>query len=195
MSDTREKISALVDSELVDDGTGNLLEEVKSDAELRQAWGRYHLIGDVMRGEAVNSAVAQIADHVSEQLKDEPAMIAAPKSPLSSIPLSSRWIKPAAGAAIAASVAVLAVVALPQLSDSDISPTVPAGLQVAAVPVEISSPPEKRKLGGTRWKNLAEPEVESRLNRYLVDHSEYASPGGMTGMMPYSTFVSYDIDQ
>jgi hypothetical protein len=48
---------------------------------------------------------------------------------------------------------------------------------------------------GTRWKNLAQPTVESKLNRYLVNHSEYATQTAVRGVTPYATFVGYDGEQ
>ena len=48
-------------------------------------------------------------------------------------------------------------------------------------------------LSGTRWKNLDRGSpVESKLNGYLVDHGEFASPMGGGRVGPYATFVSYD---
>lgn len=45
----KEKLSALMDGELVDKA---LIQELEQDQESRDAWQNYHLIGDVMRGEA-----------------------------------------------------------------------------------------------------------------------------------------------
>jgi sigma-E factor negative regulatory protein RseA len=44
---------------------------------------------------------------------------------------------------------------------------------------------------GTRW-GVKTPEIESKLNDYLVNHQEYAPTAGMKGMLPYASFVSYD---
>ena len=98
------------------------------------------------------------------------------------------WLRPAAGMAMAASVAALAILLFPKYSD--IASDGP-GVQVASAPSTVIYTTST----GTRWKNLAEPTVESRLNRYLEDHSEYASPGGMSGVLPYASFVSYDAGQ
>ena len=45
---------------------------------------------------------------------------------------------------------------------------------------------------GTYW-SLERPEVESKLNSFLVNHQEYARATGMKGILPYATFVSFDV--
>jgi sigma-E factor negative regulatory protein RseA len=96
---------------------------------------------------------------------------------------------------MAASVAALAVVALPLLTEKEPA-TAPAVATRVATPV---SPPQAPiqyvSSGGTRWKNLETPAIESKLNRYLVDHSEFAFSGGLGGGLPYTAFVSYDISR
>lgn len=42
-----------------------------------------------------------------------------------------------------------------------------------------------------RW-TVAEPEIEDRLNNYLVDHNEYV---GTSGMFSYGRVVSYGTEQ
>ncbi len=185
-NDPKEQLSALLDQEL-DPGqiTGTSGRIADSD-DLRGTWDRYHLIGDVMRGEGVRVAGRSVADAVRERIQSEPPILAAPKPRARTGP-EARWLKPAAGAALAASVAVVAVYSLPRLTG-----TAPSGapIQVAQAPVSINAETPRRS--GTHWKNLTQPQLESRLNRYLVNHSEYASPGGMNGLLPYTSFVGYD---
>lgn len=42
-----------------------------------------------------------------------------------------------------------------------------------------------------RW-DRSEPALESRLNHYLTNHSEYAVPTDVHGMLPYGRIVGYD---
>jgi hypothetical protein len=39
---------------------------------------------------------------------------------------------------------------------------------------------------------VKEPETESTLNTFLVEHNEFASSSGIGGMMPYVRVVGYD---
>lgn len=66
----KEKLSALMDGELVDKG---LIAELEQDASSQQAWKHYHLIGDVMRGDAPQKPEWDIADSVALALESEPA--------------------------------------------------------------------------------------------------------------------------
>lgn len=65
----KEKLSALMDGELVDKA---LIGELEQDQASLQTWKNYHLIGDVMRGEAPEKPEWNIADSVALALEDEP---------------------------------------------------------------------------------------------------------------------------
>lgn len=66
----KELLSALKDGEAIDKA---LLAELEQDPEGQKAWQNYHLIGDVMRGEAPETPQWDIADRVAMALEDEPA--------------------------------------------------------------------------------------------------------------------------
>ncbi|MCP3870828.1 MAG: sigma-E factor negative regulatory protein [Gammaproteobacteria bacterium] len=194
-NDIEEQLSALLDDELLIDHISDTSARISSSDELRGAWDRYHLIGDVMRGEGVRLTGPSVADLVKRQLQSEPPILAAPKQSIPKKPKQSNWLRPAAGAALAASVAVVAVYSLqsptgpgPMGTDNRVA-GIPAG-NARITPAAATDRNEIRS--GTRWKNLSEPGLESRLNRYLVNHNEYASPGGVNGLLPYTSFVSYD---
>ncbi len=193
---TKEHISAFLDNELHGGEAGRMLDRVEQSDELRQTWDRYNLIGDILRGEGVRISTAGIADQVRERIEQEPPILA-PAAARRRVQFGESWLRPAAGAAIAASVAVVTLLAWPTLEPA---PSGEADGRMAAVPV---SPPAPVQLAaapkpidglenGTRWRNLKEREMESKLNRFLVDHNEYAASGSLAGMMPYATFVSYD---
>jgi sigma-E factor negative regulatory protein RseA len=104
---------------------------------------------------------------------------------------------------LAASVATVAVINAPGflgLNDPsqpvtavniNSKPTQPV-VTVANINQVTPTPATHQTVPGTRWKNLKEPSLESRLNGYLVNHSEYAAPGTGIRVMPYATFVGYD---
>lgn len=66
----KEKISALMDGESVD---LSLISEVENEKDAQQTWQNYHLIGDVMRGDAPDNPNWDIASRVALALEDEPA--------------------------------------------------------------------------------------------------------------------------
>jgi len=187
-NDNREQVSALIDDELSPQDIDRTLRLLSEDDQHREAWARYHLIGDVIRGEHVFDPAGDIADRIRAQLESEPAIIATPRRDKQDSGKSrqarAHWLKPAVGLAAVASVVALTLFSLPDVREQ----TSPGNLRVASAPPTVIY----QTGTGMRWKNLSEPGVESKLNQYLVDHSEYASPGGISGVLPYATFVSYD---
>ncbi len=198
-----EQVSALLDNELSDRDSASVLTKISQDRDLCERWERYHMIGDVMRGESINLMASEISERVKQQVNLEPAIISIPKKTHTG-PWKSNWIKPAAGAALAASVATVAVITAPGLLglNDPAQPTTVAistdnpSKQIITASninnVAPAMPVAHQTIPGTRWKNLKEPSLETRLNGYLVNHSEYAAPGTGIGVMPYATFVGYD---
>ncbi len=72
----KEKLSALMDGEMIDEA---LIAELESDQESMTAWQDYHLIGDVMRGDAPENVDWNIANNVAAALELEPAHTQMPK--------------------------------------------------------------------------------------------------------------------
>ncbi|WP_418113539.1 sigma-E factor negative regulatory protein [Vibrio scophthalmi] len=66
----KEKLSALMDGELVDKA---LIAELENDQAGLDAWKNYHLIGDVLRGDAPHKPEWNIAESVALALENEPA--------------------------------------------------------------------------------------------------------------------------
>lgn len=197
MTDNRnERLSALLDDELTHDEMIATLDQLEADQSLCKSWDHYALIGDAIRGEAIRATASGISAKVSAALEDEPSILAAPKPQTrkrDSIELGGRrdirWLRPAVGAALAASVAVAAVYISPF---TDHAPNL-QGEQVASAPAPSSNIVAAPGLPeGNRWKNLNEPGVALKLDQYLREHSEFSSSGGMGGVLPYASFVSYD---
>jgi len=92
-------------------------------------------------------------------------------------------LKPVAGAAIAASVAV-AVVLVMQPSGQ------PEGEQ--AVVVQAPASDQYRQVAGMRW-DVERPHVADHLNQYLVNHNEYAARHGLPAVSAHVRVVSYDL--
>lgn len=167
----------MIDDELPPHEMDAVVRVLYEEPELRSAWDRYHLIGDALRGEPVSRDVLKVASQVHERLELEPTVLAP----------TGRWHRqavPLAAAALAASVAVLALVILPGIY-GDVEVVAP---RVAVTPPAAAQYAEST---GTHW-GLRRPEVESKLNDYLVKHQEYAPSAGMKGILPYASFVSYD---
>ncbi len=111
-----EQLSAFCDGEIARDEVRFLLRRLDNDAEARQRFASYHLIGAALRGEATTTAGADFAASVMARLDDDAAA--------SPVARTLPWLKAGFGGLIAAGVAAVALVA--------IAP--PAGNPTAGVP-------------------------------------------------------------
>jgi sigma-E factor negative regulatory protein RseA len=187
MTDTvKEQLSAFLDGELPEAETTLLLKRLERDDELRGTLSRYSLIGAVMRTAGDVPAARHVASRVSAALALEPALGAAARG--------SRWLRPVGGLAVAATVALAAVLLLPQSPgqpggegvpqvaslQSPATVTVPAsaGAARAAVPVVMVAADDEPVAYTTPPAAVAPAGAlpSAQLAAYLVAHSEYTSP-------------------
>ena len=193
----QQALSALLDGELSAPQASAVLDALERDPQLRGLWERYHLIGGVLRGEAVVMAYRDVAERSREGIAAEPTVLA-PSGPGARRP--SR-IAPFAGVALAASAAFLAVFAVPSLFEPSVTP--PRGATITSINTQTAPPGtlvEPRAAARERFLvdrsvqrwHVDQPAVASKLDRFLVNHQEYAPATGINGMLPYATLVSYD---
>jgi negative regulator of sigma E activity len=127
----REQVSAFLDGELPGSETELLLKRLSRDAELRESFGRYALIGEAMRGAKTTHLTRSFAARVNGAIDGEPQVgMAVPQTGR-----GGQWWRPAAGAFVAAGVAVVAVFALQQRANT---PTLTA--QNGAAPSNATAP-------------------------------------------------------
>lgn len=193
--DMKEKLSALVDNELDELDERRVMKALENDADLRQTWERYHLVRSVLHQDLDVLVPSGMAARVAARIESEPADVAS---------FRRRKISHIAGTlAMAASVAVIAVAGV-QWFHRPVTAPVPslvAGAQsvpvnsvaapVASLAAGQSAPDDFIRAGATHW-DVKEPETESTLNTFLVEHNEFASSSGIGGMMPYVRVVGYD---
>jgi sigma-E factor negative regulatory protein RseA len=181
----KEGVSALLDDEVSGPELERILGGLRRDEELRGALARYRLISASLRGEDRILLPPRFADGVASRLAAEPTILAPPPRP------APRWGRAAAGVAIAASVALVAIGLLPGTQ-----PGVTSTPGVASV----AAPPAQEQVATFRVAAseraavapASETQVQRRLSRYLAEHNEFASRGGANGFMSYTTFVTYD---
>ena len=187
----REQLSALADDELSAVEHPLLLGRLQRDPELRACLGRYQLIGEVMRGSGQTVALG-VAERVQRSLAGDAPV------PMSSVSARHGWWKPAAGFAVAASVALVAVFTVTSL-DRERNATAPALAVSNPAPnvnVRLASNPNSAVRtvsddSGDQWNRL-DPSIDKRMAGYLVNHNEYAASRGVQGVMPYVRIVGYD---
>lgn len=174
----REQISALADEELTQAEQALLLRRLSADPALRDEWERIHLIRDALHNELPAQRDGALSQRVMAALEQEPTP--APAS-LDWQHWLRRAAKPLAGLAVAATVAGLAIVGLEHVVGPGPTPQTSPRLASLDTPLEDH-------VVGTRWD---QPQMGSRLNAYLVNHSEYTG-SSLQGMMTYVRIAGYD---
>lgn len=171
------QLSALMDDELRKDETLFLARRLMHDADAVAQLGRYYMIGDAIRRQLPDVVDTRLAARVSAALDAEPALQVA--SGVS----AKRFLRPLAGLGVAASVAMVAVNYWGSQEPTAGEPTfVAAGTQ----PVQSSSllTTSSQLQPQNQWNRL-DPEVQKRLQGYLVNHSEHAATGQLGGVLNY----------
>ncbi|HDO1358511.1 RseA family anti-sigma factor [Aeromonas sp. R5-4] len=183
----KEQISALMDGDLSD---AEVLNELEMDSDLQDTWGRYHLIGDAMRGDLPVNLQLDLSDSIMAVLEDEPTILApkpvetapvlqpavAPvKTDSNVVPLFRRVGQQLGQYAIAASVAAAVIFGVQQYQWQDGVPanpvlnTIPIG--GSAAPVSVHYPQQDG--ARARQQGLTEQQMQEqreRINAFLRDH-------------------------
>ena len=181
---TFERLSCFVDGELGPEST-SLVDRMLRDEELKSAWGRYQVIGDALRRESCRFDPT-LLENIRTRLAEEPTVLA--PGVLRKPHAGGALRRLAAGAAIAAGVAAVAVVGVNRLgTDHTAEIADAAGKNVASTQQVAKTQPAHEKGGG-----IDEPEVSRKLHRYLATHSNIASSGSLNGVMPLATFITSD---
>ena len=94
----REQISAFLDGELPNSETELLLKRLTRDAELRESFGRYALIGEACRGAPQDHLSRGLTARINRAIDGEPR----PSGGSAQRARARRWWHPVAGAAVAA---------------------------------------------------------------------------------------------
>jgi len=194
MNDTTpEQLSALMDGELSRDELRFLLRRVESDADLAQRWSRYQIASAVLKRQyAAPLSDRQFATTVIARL-DSGAM------PMRQ-PMTGRLLRWAGGGAIAASVAVLALVATrPAGTDGAMPATgapviaaAPVAAPQATPPVEIREPLLPQQVSPARFTDSAQlASFESIVPTYTYAPKQPRNPAVQSGNGLSEAFVPY----
>ncbi len=176
--DMKEKLSALVDNELDDLNERRVMAALEKDPGLRQAWERYHMVRSALRQDLNMFVPQDMATRVAARIGMEPASTGFFRR--------QKITRHAGTFAIAASVAAIAIASVQWFNR-------PASAPLAPLAAVQPAPDNFIRAGTTRWDmKQKEPEAESALNAFLVEHNEFASSSGIGGMMPYVRVVGYD---
>ena len=189
------QLSAMFDDELPVQQCELLARRLARDENLKARWGRYAAIGAAIRKEQGVRSTSDLARRVSVAISSEPPLVSEPAgtSQKFASPGVRRWVQPVVGAALAASVAALAIFFLraqsPLGQPTNDSPlftqnasegtTVLTGAQSNAEPDSYTVPQSVEPLSVVPSAQLA---------NYVVAHSEVSTPLSRRNLL--SAFVA-----
>ena len=173
------------------------LDNLMSSPSLRDTWWRYHLISDAMNRNLADTIDKDMAGRITDIIAGDTVVFARNRF------LSNRFFKPAAGFAIAATVATVAILGFrhspvdqPEqattLQVADKTPAYNMNVSRYTFPVAtdaVSTRVEQEQAGDIERNN-------PQLNSYLVNYNEYrTSQNGVQGIIPYVRIIANDEDQ
>lgn len=174
------QLSAMFDDELPSAECELLARRLSRDEQLKARWGRYAVVGAVIRAERGVRLHAALAGRVSAVLSAEPALTAQSLPPARAR-AAPRWWQPLAATALAASVAAVCVLWLRAQAPEAAGPlsaqvnslypgtdVIPASAR-QVVPDSYIVPPAPKSA-----QMMAVPSTE--LANYVVAHSMFSPP-------------------
>jgi sigma-E factor negative regulatory protein RseA len=170
------QLSAMFDDELLPAECELLARRLSRDEHLKARWGRYAIIGAVIRAERGVRLNAPLAGRVNAVLLAEPAL-AADAAPRDRNQARLRWWQPLAGAAVAAGVATVSIMWLRAQAPL---PGAPQVTQVTAPGQAMLPTASSAAQGDSYVVPRAKPAVvvvpSTELANYVVAHSMFSNP-------------------
>jgi len=176
--ETLEHLSSLMDGELSRETGLFLTRRLCADQELIGTWERYHLIRDCIRQPGGRLPLVDLSRRMRDALSGEET---APVSAWT----GKRWLKPVSGMAIAASVALMAIVAVgpnPAVQE-------PAA-DAAQVAEPFTSPNILPAVPRTQAASFSPQGRDARLNSYLLRHHQASGSLTAQGIIGFVPIVS-----
>ena len=177
-TESREHLSCLMDGEISRETGRFLVRRLGSDEELSATWARYHLVRDCLRHQEGGFAAVGLSGRVRQVIEEDATGRAAGRKAIG-------WLKPAAGLAVAASVALLAIVAVGPGGQTLQAPG--KGPVAETVAESFTSPQALTPAPPSQQASLAgQSASDNRMNAYLLRHYQAT---GSTGGKGFVTFV------
>lgn len=186
MQDFNESLSSFMDGELAEHTA--ILDRLKNCNETKACWLRYHMIRDALRDSHPVNLSADFSSRVMRALESEPVVIN-PRFARYRASFRRQMFKPAAGIAIAASVAAITVFTMQSfyMSDSRTDFNLAANSADTSYPVAVVS-------SEAAISPVADKPQDDDLNSYLLEHMEHSAVG-VQGMMPYVRLTGFEDSQ
>lgn len=187
----KQQLSALMDGELGRDEARFLHKRLENDADLRADWARWHCVRDSLQGRPLQLTGADFLAGVTRGIEQD----AAPARLWMAGGL--RWM---AGAAVAASVAVVALMALPGAPTGGgdgiaAQPATPAAEVVTSglheSDLRPSLAPVAQSVSRTQGIPLSPAvQIDPRLEAWLIRHNAATAQPGQDSFVPFIPVLS-----
>lgn len=155
----QESLSALMDNEADDLELRRILKSCEQQPELMATWERYHLARSILHGNA-----RPVSPSLSQRIAAEIAAESAPT--LVTTAANTRWQQVFGKVAIAASVALVFIVAVQSNFSSDSTPTLVQQDQFVPAP-DTSEAPLSLLAADATTPVVLDPAAQQRLREYL----------------------------
>ena len=185
-----QSVSTLMDGELNMDEAVREIARLKADASSRETWDTYHLIGDVLRGDASGrpgtAGVTKFPGRFSERLALEPTVLAPHTHVTRSLKNKFQTYALSAAASLAA-FAVVGWVALSTVKTETTNGELAKALVTPPPQVVVLRPQAtKRQLQFAKATDAASEHV----HEYLLAHQGISPTTAIQGVTPYIRTVS-----
>ena len=195
-NESREHLSCFMDGEISKETSRFLVRRLGADSELRGAWARYHLVRDCLRYQEGGLPGVDLCGRVQQALENE-TPLTAPRRLTSRWSKSGRsksgWLKPVAGMAVAASVALMAIMTV---GPGQSPVNTPTGELAGSPQTESFVSPNNALPGGPRSQQVSvmggTGNSNRKMNSYLLRHYQVT---GSTGGKGFVTFVPIVVTQ
>jgi sigma-E factor negative regulatory protein RseA len=191
MNNEKQKLSNLLDEYSPEDTDQQSLDDLLDDVNQQYCLKRYQMIGQVMRHELADQIDTEFSENVMRKIcvikTDDKTMISQQAVNKNSSKSIWHWgfLKPIAGMAVAASVAIVSITLWQPVSvttDSSVS-----GESIVSVG---NTSTNSNSNSGMHWKVISDaPALERKLNAYLINHTEYSK--SIQGFIPQARVAGY----
>jgi len=178
---SRENLSSLIDGELDRKGRKFLIRRLAGDAEMKASWNRMHTVRACLHKERLASG--DLVARVAAAIDGEP-------TPGRSLP--SRLLRPVAGGAIAASVAVMAIVGInsSMLEQQDTALVEGDEPGFVSRPTELDRPFTQSTVPVSYSEDRRSQ--RQRISGYVMRHHQAAGSTGFVSWVPIVTDMNVD---
>lgn len=200
-----EELSALMDGEVSELELRRVLNNIEQDQALCRKWSRYQLTSAVLRGQTAGRANGwldvDISARVQQAIESEPKLSQSNSGKYRAATFLS---KPFANVAVAASVSAAvilgwqnfaggpsAVATGPSVASSStvMSPVTASGSSPFMAVSQTSGPAASARVMQPEMIRYS-PDLDDRLNYYLLSHSSNAAANTAAGITPYARVVT-----